>query len=78
GVAKIDERTIRDVVLRADGYIEKLYVAETGKHVKAGEPLFRVYSPDIVRAQVDFRVAKEATAGRSRADAERDLAGAVQ
>jgi len=78
GVAKIDERTIRDVVLRADGYIEKLYVAETGKHVKAGEPLFRVYSPDIVRAQVDFRVAKEAASGRSRADAERDLAGAVQ
>jgi len=77
-VAKIDERTIRDVVLRADGYIEKLYVAETGKHVKAGEPLFRVYSPDIVRAQVDFRVAKEAAAGRSRAETERDLAGAVQ
>jgi Cu(I)/Ag(I) efflux system membrane fusion protein len=77
-VAKIDERTMHDVVLRADGYIEKLYVAETGKHVKAGEPLFRVYSPDIVRAQVDFRVAKEATAGRSRAEVERDLAGAVQ
>lgn len=77
-VAKIDERTIRDVVLRADGYIEKLYVAETGKHVKAGERLFRVYSPDIVRAQVDFRVAKDATAGRSRAESERDIAGAVQ
>ena len=78
GVARIDERTIRDVTLRADGFIEKLYVAETGKHVKAGEPLFRVYSPDIVRAQVDFRIAKEATAGRSRAEAQKDLAGAVQ
>lgn len=77
-VAKIDERTIRDVVLRADGYIEKLYVAETGKHVKAGQPLFRVYSPDIVKAQVDFRIAKDATSGRSGADAAKDLAGAIQ
>jgi membrane fusion protein, copper/silver efflux system len=77
-VAKIDERTVRDVVLRSDGYIEKLYVAETGKSVTAGQPLFRVYSPDIVRAQVDFRVANDAAAGRSRVEAERDLAGAVQ
>jgi Cu(I)/Ag(I) efflux system membrane fusion protein len=77
-VARIDERTMRDVVLRAEGYIEKLYVAETGKHVKAGQPLFRVYSPDIVKAEVDFRVAREAIAGRSRADAEKDLAGAVE
>ena len=77
GVAKIDERTIREVTLRADGYIEKLYVSEMGKHVKAGEPLFRVYSPDIVKAEVDYKIAKEATAGRSRGDAEKDLEGAA-
>ncbi len=77
-VAKIDERTLHDVTLRADGYIEKLYVAEMGKHVKVGEPLFRVYSPDIVKAEIDFRIAKEATAGRPRAEAAKDLAGAVQ
>ena len=39
---------LRIVSLRADGFIEKLYVNETGKHVKAGEPLFRVYSPQMV------------------------------
>ncbi len=78
GIAKVDERTIREVTLRTDGYIEKLYVAEMGKHVTAGEPLFRVYSPDIVKAQVDYRIAKEATAGRSRGEAVKDLAGAVQ
>ena len=77
-VAKIDERTIRDVVLRADGYIEKLYVAETGKHVKAGDPLFRVYSPDMVRAQVDYGIAKGASATGSRADAAKTLEGATQ
>jgi membrane fusion protein, copper/silver efflux system len=57
GVAKPDERTLRVVSLRADGFIEKLYVNETGRHVKAGEPLFRVYSPQIVKVQVDYRSA---------------------
>lgn len=55
GVAKPDERTLRSITLRADGFIEKLYVNETGRHVKAGEPLFRLYSPDMVRVQVDYR-----------------------
>lgn len=77
GVAKIDERTLREVTLRADAYIEKLYVAEMGKHVKAGEPLFRIYSPDIVKAEVDYKIAKRASAGQSRGDAEKDLQGAV-
>ncbi len=57
GVAKPDERTLRTVTLRADGFIETLYANETGKHVKAGEALFRVYSPQIVSAEVDYRTA---------------------
>lgn len=73
-VATIDERTMRDVTLRADGFIEKLYVAEEGRHVKAGDPLFRVYSPDIVKAEVDFRSAR----GASKLDGTDGLAGAVQ
>ncbi len=53
GVAKPDERTLRVVSLRADAFIEKLYVNETGRDVKAGEPLFQVYSPQILRALND-------------------------
>jgi len=56
GVAKPDERTMHSVTLRADAFIEKLYVAESGAHVKRGEPLFRIYSPDMVTAQVDYRI----------------------
>lgn len=55
GTAKPDERSLRIVSLRADGFVEKLYVNETGKHVRAGDKLFRVYSPQIVSAQIDFR-----------------------
>jgi len=55
GTAKPDERSLRIVSLRADGFVEKLYANETGKHVRAGDKLFRVYSPQIVSAQIDFR-----------------------
>jgi Cu(I)/Ag(I) efflux system membrane fusion protein len=55
-VAKPDERTLLTIALRADSFIEKLYVNETGRHVKKGEPLFRVYSPEMVKVQVDYRV----------------------
>ncbi len=56
GVSKHDERSMHAVTLRADGFIEKLYVEETGAHIKAGQPLFRIYSPDMVNAQVDYRI----------------------
>jgi len=56
GVAKHDERTMHTVTLRADAFIEKLYVEETGAEVKVGQPLFRVYSPAMVNAQVDYRI----------------------
>ncbi|MFN0219979.1 MAG: efflux RND transporter periplasmic adaptor subunit [Hyphomicrobium sp.] len=55
GVAKPDERTLRVVSLRADAFIEKVYVNESGKHVKAGEPLFQVYSPQFLRALIEAK-----------------------
>jgi len=64
GVAKPDERTLLTVALRADSFIEKLYVNETGRHVKAGQPLFRIYSPDMVKVQVDYRISMTATGNR--------------
>jgi Cu(I)/Ag(I) efflux system membrane fusion protein len=56
GVAKPDEHTLHSVTLRADAFIEKLYVEETGAHIKKGQPLFRIYSPAMVNAQVDYRI----------------------
>jgi membrane fusion protein, copper/silver efflux system len=54
GIAKPDERTLHSVTLRADGFIEKLYVNESGAHVTAGEPMFRVYIPQIVMVQIEY------------------------
>jgi len=44
--------------MRAEGFIEEVYAGATGQKVKAGEPLFRIYSPAIVQAQVDYRIAE--------------------
>ncbi|MFM7084823.1 MAG: efflux RND transporter periplasmic adaptor subunit [Hyphomicrobium sp.] len=57
GVAKPDERSLYTATLRTDGFIEKLYVNETGRHIEVGEPMFRVYSPQMVAVQVDYRIA---------------------
>ena len=64
GVAKPDERTLLTIALRADSFIEKLYVNESGRHVRKGEPLFRVYSPDMVKVQVDYRISVNASGDR--------------
>jgi Cu(I)/Ag(I) efflux system membrane fusion protein len=72
GTAKPDERSLRIVSLRADGFIEKLYVNETGKQVRAGDKLFRLYSPQIVSAQIDYRTSAGADGGS------RNESGALQ
>jgi Cu(I)/Ag(I) efflux system membrane fusion protein len=54
GTVKYDERRLTVVAMRSDGYIEELFVNTTGQSVRAGEPLFRVYSRDIGTAQVDL------------------------
>jgi membrane fusion protein, copper/silver efflux system len=54
GAVAIDERRLTVVTTRSDGYVEDLFVNTTGQVVKAGEPLFRFYSPDIQQAQADL------------------------
>src|SRR6516164_8068345 len=58
GIAKLNERTLRSVSLRADGFIDKLIVNATGEDVKAGDPMFVVYSPQMVSAQIEYRSAR--------------------
>jgi len=55
-----DERRITVVTMRSDGFIESLFVDNTGQHVREGDPLFRVYSPEIQKAQIDLLVAMRA------------------
>lgn len=68
GRVEIDERRVHDVAPRFEGWIERLHVNATGDPVKKGQPLFSVYSPELVSAQKELRIA-EALA-RASADGE--------
>jgi membrane fusion protein, copper/silver efflux system len=79
GTVEHDESRLTIVTMRSDGFIEDLVVNRIGQHVHAGEPLFRVYSPDIQRAQIDLIVAmRSVQRGVLGADADRQLEGAMQ
>jgi Cu(I)/Ag(I) efflux system membrane fusion protein len=77
GAIAIDEARLTVVAMRSEGYVEDLFVNTTGQKVRAGEPLFRVYSADIQKAQTDYIVAIKA-AGRNVAgfDTGQTVAGA--
>jgi membrane fusion protein, copper/silver efflux system len=72
-----DESLLTIVALRTDGFIEELYVSKTGQHVKVGEPLFRLYSPQIQLAQSDLIVAMRAQGRRLGPAADKSLEGAM-
>lgn len=63
GVVDFDETTLADVTTKFKGWIEKLYVDSTGKQAHKGEPLFEIYSPELVSAQTEYLLALNQTTG---------------
>ncbi len=57
GRVDVDETQVTDVVLKYDGFVEKLFVNQTGQRVKAGEPLLSLYSPELLSAERDYLAA---------------------
>jgi multidrug efflux pump subunit AcrA (membrane-fusion protein) len=57
GTIDYDERHIRLVTLRSSGWITKMFANFTGQSVKKGDPLFSLYSPDLVAAEEEHLLA---------------------
>ena len=57
GRVAYDETRLADVNLRIRGWIEELYVDYTGKQVRKGQPLFALYSPELVSTQEEYLLA---------------------
>jgi len=57
GRVAVDETRVRRVNVKIDGFVEKLFVDFIGKPVRRGEPLFALYSPDLLNAQNDYALA---------------------
>ena len=57
GVVKYDETRQADINVKVEGYIRELYVDYTGQPVRRGEPLFSLYSPELVSTQNEYLLA---------------------
>ena len=57
GTVTYDETRQVEVNTRIDGWIRELYADYTGRAVKRGEPLFTLYSPDLIAEQNDYLLA---------------------
>jgi hypothetical protein len=57
-----DETKIAHVHVKVPGYIDKVYVDFIGQLVKKGQPLFTLYSPDLVSTQEEYLIAKRGNA----------------
>lgn len=51
------ENNRKTISARFNGRIEKLFVDKTGDYVRKGQPLFEIYSPDLVQAQNEYLIA---------------------
>lgn len=54
-----DERRIFAITPKFEGYVERLLVNATGQPVGKGQPLFEVYSPELVSAQREYAIAAQ-------------------
>lgn len=54
GSISYDETRLIDVTLKFNGWVGKLHANYTGIAVRKGDPLFTVYSPDLLAAQEEY------------------------
>jgi len=59
GSVAADERRLAYVQVRFSGYIQKVFVDATYQYVRKGQPLFTVYSPELVVTEREYLVAKQ-------------------
>ena len=57
GVVRADETRQADINLKLEGWIRELYVDYTGQAVHKGQPLFAIYSPDLLTTENEFLLA---------------------
>lgn len=59
GYVTYDEDKLIHIHPRVEGWIEKLHVKAIGDPVKKGQPLYEIYSPELVNAQEELLLALE-------------------
>jgi len=59
GSVAVDERRLAYVQVRFSGTIQKVFADATYQYVRKGQPLFTIYSPDLVATEREYLVAKQ-------------------
>jgi len=57
GTVRDDETRLADVNVKVDGWIRDLFVDFTGQPVTRGQPLFTLYSPELLATEQEFLLA---------------------
>jgi membrane fusion protein, copper/silver efflux system len=57
GKVSYDETKVTHIHTKVTGYIEEVFVDFMGKIVKRGDPLYTIYSPDLVSTQEEYLLA---------------------
>jgi Cu(I)/Ag(I) efflux system membrane fusion protein len=67
GTVQLDERLVAVVATRADAFVEEIADVTTGDLVAAGQPLVRLYSPEITAAAAQYVTELKIDTGSARA-----------
>jgi RND family efflux transporter MFP subunit len=59
GNVQADERRFASVQTRFAGWIRQVYADATGDFINKGQPLFTIYSPDLVASEREYLLAKK-------------------
>lgn len=54
GTVRLDERRIAVISMRSDSFVDKVENITTGDRVRKGQPLLRLYSPEIAAASAQY------------------------
>lgn len=57
GTVELDETKIEHIHTKFSGWIEEVFVDYQWQHVKKGDPLFTIYSPELVSTQEEYLLA---------------------
>ena len=81
GSVAVDERGLAYVQVRFAGYIQKVFVDSTYQYVRRGQPLFTIYSPELLSTEREYLLARESQRRLARSPdpaVARDAASLVQ
>lgn len=57
GHVDYNEENLYRVNIKFSGWVERLYVDETGQEVRKGQPMLEIYAPDLVATQEEYLLA---------------------